>query len=390
MTMSGRRLRSIKRFEAKPPDLDPPLADLARDVAPIQEATDLRDLFAALAQSVLRTLRVEAVFVSLLDTSRDVLVDYAAAVGPNYKPNMLAEEYSLTDFPATKTVIDSGESLEISVADPYADLAESRYLTELGFSRVLICRLKVEGRGIGVVEAFRVEDRPFRKDDPHHVDLLVGFAANAYSRIRLTEKLESHYTETLEALSSALEVRDPYTEAHTGRIRDLASALAVAMRLPTEVRRAVRLGALLHDVGKIGIADSILRKPGPLDDSEWVQMRMHPEIGERMLRGIEFLARALPVIRNHHERWDGGGYPDRRAGEDIPIAARIISVCDAFDAMTSDRPYRKAISVEAACEEIERCSGTQFDPTCAMLLVEMVKRMGTGGGLEARFVRYAS
>jgi putative nucleotidyltransferase with HDIG domain len=219
---------------------------------------------------------------------------------------------------------------------------------------------------------------------------LVGFAANAYSRIRLTEKLESHYTETLEALSSALEVRDPYTEAHTGRIRDLASALAVAMRLPAEVRRAVRLGALLHDVGKIGIADSILRKPGPLDDSEWVQMRMHPEIGERMLRGIEFLARALPVIRNHHERWDGGGYPDRRAGEDIPIAARIISVCDAFDAMTSDRPYRKAISVEAACEEIERCSGTQFDPTCAMLLVEMVKRMGAGGGLEARFVRYAS
>src|ERR671919_278206 len=226
MTMSGRRLRSINRFGAKAPDLNPPLAALARDVAPIQEATDLRDLFAALAQTVLRTLRVDAVFVSLFDGERDVLVDYAAAVGPNYRPNLLAEEYSLSDFPATKTVIDSGESLEISVADPYADLAESRYLTEIGFSRALISRLNVEGRGIGVVEAFRIQDRAFRKDDPHHVDLLVGFAANAYSRIRLAEKLESHYTETIDALVSALEARDPYTEAHTGRIRDLASALA--------------------------------------------------------------------------------------------------------------------------------------------------------------------
>jgi HD-GYP domain-containing protein (c-di-GMP phosphodiesterase class II) len=235
-----------------------------------------------------------------------------------------------------------------------------------------------------------VEDRAFRKDDPHHVDLLVSFAANAYSRIRLAEKLESHYMETIEALSSALEARDPYTEAHTGRIRDLAGALAVAMRLPAEVRRAVRLGALLHDVGKIGIADSILLKPGPLDDSEWEQMKMHPQIGERMLQGIEFLDRALPIVRSHHERWDGSGYPDGRAGEEIPMAARIIAVCDAFDAMTSDRPYRKALPVEAACDEIQRCSGTQFDPTCAMLLVEMVRGMGDTGDLETRFVRYAS
>jgi HD-GYP domain-containing protein (c-di-GMP phosphodiesterase class II) len=390
MTMSGRRLRSIKRFEAKPPDLDLPLSDLARDVAPIQEATDLRDLFAALAQSVLRTLRVDAVFVSLLDGERDVLIDYAASVGSQFKPNLLAEEYSLKDFPATRSVIDSGESLEISVSDPYADSAESRFLTEVGLSRALISRLNVEGRGIGVVEAFRINDRPFRKDDPHHVDLLVGFAANAYSRIRLAEKLESHYTETIEALVSALEARDPYTEAHTGRIRDLASALAVAMRLPANLRRAIRLGALMHDVGKIGIADSILRKPGPLDDAEWEQMRMHPEIGVRMLQKIEFLDGALPIIRSHHERWDGDGYPDGRAGEDIPIAARIITVCDAFDAMTSDRPYRTAMSVEAACDEIQRCAGTQFDPTCAMLLVEMVKNMGDTKGLEARFVRYAS
>lgn len=367
--MSRQRLRSINRLGAKPPDFEPPLADLARDVAPIQEASDLRDLFAALAQSVRRTLHVDAVFVSLFDGDRDVLVDFAASVGPNHKPNMLAEEYSLADFPATRTVMDSGQTLEISISDRYADSAETNYLIEVGFSRALISRLSVEGRGIGVVEAFRVADRPFRKDDPHHVDLLVGFAAGAYTRIRLAEKLESHYTETIEALSSALEARDPYTEAHTGRIRDLAGALGVAMRLPADARRAVRLGALLHDVGKIGIADSILRKPGPLDDHEWEQMRMHPEIGERMLGSIEFLDVALPVIRGHHERWDGLGYPDGRAGEDIPIAARIIAVCDAFDAMTSDRPYRSAMSVEAACEEIRRGAGTQFDPTCALLQI---------------------
>lgn len=118
-------------------------------------------------------------------------------------------------------------------------------------------------------------------------------------------------------------------------------------------------------------------------------MRTHPQIGQHMLDGIDFLAPALPVIRHHHERWDGGGYPDGLVAEDIPIGARIVAVCDAFDAMTSDRPYRKSLSVEAACEELMRSAGAQFDPGCASLLVDIVSHMGEEG-IEDKFVRYAS
>jgi HD-GYP domain-containing protein (c-di-GMP phosphodiesterase class II) len=116
-------------------------------------------------------------------------------------------------------------------------------------------------------------------------------------------------------------------------------------------------------------------------------MRSHPGIGARMLRGIDFLSPALPIIRHHHERWDGAGYPDGLSGNDIPVGARIVAVCDAFDAMTSDRPYRKSLPVEEALEEINRCSGMQFDPACATLLGDVVV---IGGGLEDRLVRYAS
>jgi putative nucleotidyltransferase with HDIG domain len=253
----------------------------------------------------------------------------------------------------------------------------------------LICALPVDGRIVGTIEAYRLENRPFRQDDPAHVSVLCAFAASAYSRIQLAAKLDVHYTETIEALMSALEARDPYTEEHTGRIRDMAVALAVAMQLPPETKRAVKLGAILHDVGKIGIPDAILLKPGALNDGEWVVMRSHTTIGEEMLRSIDFLSPSLPIIRNHHERWDGKGYPDGLAGEQIPLGARIVAVCDSFDAMTSDRPYRKARSVDEACEEILRCAGTQFDPACSALLVDMVSKMGEER-LEERFVHYAT
>jgi HD-GYP domain-containing protein (c-di-GMP phosphodiesterase class II) len=365
------------------------LLDLARDVSPIQEATDLRDLFAALAHSVLKTINADGVLVSLVDHSRDLIVDIAASVVPPYRLNTVAEEYPLSRYPATRRVIETGRALEVSISDPTADGNERKLLAEMGAARLLLSRLTVEGRGIGTVEAYRVNDRAFRKDDPRQVELLVSFAANAYSRIKLAERLEAHYTETIEALMSALEARDPATQAHTGRIRDLSLSLAATLQLSAEGRRAIRLGAILHDVGKIGIPDAILRKPGPLSQEEWAMMRLHPEIGARMLQGIDFLSGSLPIIRHHHERWDGSGYPDQLAGEDIPIGARIVAVCDAFDAMTSDRPYRSAMSIEEASAEIRGCAGTHFDPLCAEMLVEIIDKMTLGENMEQRLVRFA-
>jgi len=368
---------------------DREVADLIQHLEPMQEAVDLPDLFAGLARSVVGSLKADVSLVSIIDDDGVTIRDVAASVVPPATYHSLAEVYSLEEFPKTREVIQTGRAVEISASDPAADVNERRFLRETGYSRVLLCRLALDGKPVGTWETMRLEDRPFRKDDARQVDVLCKFAANAYQRIQLAAQLEMHYTKTIEALVSALEARDPYTQAHAGRIRDVAVALSMAVKVSAEERRAVRLGAILHDVGKIGISDSILLKPGPLSDQEWAAMKTHPQIGERMLQGIDFLSQALPIIRHHHERWDGRGYPDGLDGEEIPIGARIVAVCDAFDAMTTDRPYRQAMSLEVACAELTSESGKQFDPRCVSLLVDIVSSMGQHH-LEERFVRYAS
>ena len=363
---------------------------LVGGIEPMQQAEDLGDLCAGLASAVAGALHADACLVSLLDApGGNLLRDVAASVDEPGRLSLVAKTFDLADYPVTKEVLETGAAVEISRSDEDIDPGELALLQELDFARVLLCSFEVEGKSVGTVEVFRIEDRPFRRDDPKQVSVLAAFAAGVYTKLHMAIQLESHYTETLEALASALEARDPYTQAHTSRIRDMASALAVAMKVPAEVRRATRLGAILHDVGKIGISDSILHKPGPLTEAEWEIMRTHPELGERMLESIDFLRPALPIIRHHHERWDGTGYPDRLAAQEIPVGARIVGVCDAFDAMTTDRPYKRAMPVDAALEEIMRCAGTQFDPECAKLLVEVVSNMGEEH-LEEKFIRYAS
>ncbi|HVL64913.1 MAG TPA: GAF domain-containing protein, partial [Actinomycetota bacterium] len=204
------------------------ILNLLRDLRPMQEATDIRDLLAGLAQAVLGATKADACLVSLLDSQRRILRDAAAAVVPPHTLNLLVEEFSLDQFPVTEEVLRSGRGVEISVNDPEADPAERDELREVGFGRVLLNRLAVDGEPIGTIEAYRKPDVAFHPDDARHVDLLATFAANAYSKIQLASKLEEHYTKTIEALCSALEARDPNTNAHTGRIRDLAVVVADA------------------------------------------------------------------------------------------------------------------------------------------------------------------
>jgi response regulator RpfG family c-di-GMP phosphodiesterase len=174
--------------------------------------------------------------------------------------------------------------------------------------------------------------------------------------------VEESYKITLEALVTALDAREHETQAHSQRVREYTLTLAEDLGLKHDDLIQTGRGALLHDVGKIGVRDSILLKPGKLTEEEWVEMRMHPQIGYNILQNIEFLSPAAEIVLCHQERWDGRGYPNGLAGADIPFGARIFAVVDTLDAMTSDRPYRKAMSFEAAIEEIRFCSGTQFDP----------------------------
>jgi len=171
------------------------------------------------------------------------------------------------------------------------------------------------------------------------------------------------YRITLEALVTALDAREHETQAHSQRVREYAETLARQTGVPDQHMLVLGRGALLHDVGKIAVPDSILLKPGKLTPAEWLIMKKHPGIGHDILKGISFLSAEAEIVLAHQERWDGKGYPNGLAGKDIPLGARIFAVVDTVDAMTSDRPYRKALPMQAAVDEIIRCSGTQFDPT---------------------------
>lgn len=179
---------------------------------------------------------------------------------------------------------------------------------------------------------------------------------NAYTQINQT------YTMTLEALVTALDARECETGNHSQRVVRTTLAIAERMGISGIEREHIARGALLHDIGKIGVPDHVLLKPGRLTEEEWVEMKKHPEIGARILSGIPFLAPAAEIVLAHQERWDGGGYPRGLAGEEIPVGARIFAVADALDAITSDRPYRRGRDFAYARDEIARYSGTQFDP----------------------------
>ena len=178
----------------------------------------------------------------------------------------------------------------------------------------------------------------------------------AFNEIQVT------YESTLEALIAALDSRDTETQGHSMRVAEYTALIARHIGITEPELTDIRRGALLHDVGKIGIPDAILRKPGPLDEKEWEIMRTHPQLGCEMLQGIAFLEGAIPIVQSHQEKFDGTGYPAKLKGEEIPLGARIFAVVDTYDAITSDRPYRKGRSHDVAREEIIKFSGVQFDP----------------------------
>ena len=179
---------------------------------------------------------------------------------------------------------------------------------------------------------------------------------------RALNSLEDAYRSTLKALTAALETRDSETHGHSERVVSYSLRLGREYGLNSDEMKSLEFGSLLHDIGKIGVPDSILRKPAKLTDDEWVRMREHPVHGQQILRGIEFLQGAARVVAQHHEQWDGSGYPLGLRGNDIDICARIFSVADAFDAITSDRVYRRGKSYEAAAQELDDWAGRQFDP----------------------------
>ncbi len=223
--------------------------------------------------------------------------------------------------------------------------------------------VKSKGVVIGVLQAInKLHGQKFNEDDRQMLESLADQVAIALENARLYEAQKIMFKETAEALATAIEKRDPYTGGHTKRVRDFSMASARHMKLDNDTMEWLEIAAILHDTGKIGVDDQILRKPGRLSDEEFNQMKQHPRYGYEILYHVKELGPAIPGMKHHHERYDGKGYPDGLSGESIPVIARIIAASDTWDAMTSDRPYRKGLPDKVANNELKKFSGIQFDP----------------------------
>ncbi len=230
-------------------------------------------------------------------------------------------------------------------------------------TRNIVCvPVRSKGKVIGVLQAInKLHGEGFLPEDLGLFESLANQVAIAIENASLYEEVRETFLSTAEALAEAREKRDPYTGGHTKRVQGYCLCIGRELSLSHKEMENLRLAAILHDVGKIGIDDAILRKQQGLEEEEFAAIMEHPRLGVEIMGHIRQLRDALPGIRHHQERQDGSGYPDRLRDQEIPLVARIIAVADAFDAMTTDRPYRAAFSELVALEEIKRCAGTQFD-----------------------------
>jgi putative nucleotidyltransferase with HDIG domain len=254
-----------------------------------------------------------------------------------------------------------GILIEDTMSDDRFELSESISIEDI---RSALCVPLIQNHEtIGIIYLdVSGQKKAFTDDD---LDMLMAIAGPASVQVQnalYVNQLKNTYWDTIQALANAIEARDSYTIGHNRRVSSFAMIVSTYLGWTEEDMRTVEQGGILHDIGKIGVADAILLKKGRLEDEEQQNMRRHPEIGAQMIKGIDFLRPVIPYVLSHHERWDGSGYPLGLRGPEIPAEGRLLAVCDAFDAMTSTRPYRTKMSPDHAIEEVYKNKGKQFDP----------------------------
>ncbi len=238
----------------------------------------------------------------------------------------------------------------------------------------IILPLKLQESFLGVIQVANKTGRdPYSPEDLDLLKILGSQIAFVIQNADLFRDLQKAYIDTLSVLTSSIDAKDSYTHGHSQRVTELSLGLGKLIPLAKEDLENLKIGGLLHDIGKIGIPEQILNKPGRLSDEEFNVIKSHPDLGVKILEKVEFLGKIVPMIKHHHERFDGRGYPNGLSGTSIPLPARIIAIADTFDAMTSHRPYRRAMEVKDALDEIRRCKGSQFDPDLADLFIDMIR-----------------
>ncbi len=236
------------------------------------------------------------------------------------------------------------------------------------------CPIVIKGKLRGIVfTGPKLSQKDYTPYDLDMLQFLCNSAGVGMENVRLFKELQSTYLSTVKTLVSIIEAKDSYTKGHTERVADYAAAIADKMNLPREEQRLIAFGAILHDIGKLGVLEQVLNKEDKLNDEEWEILKAHPEVGANIIENMEFLTGTVALVRHHHESFDGLGYPDGLKGEEIPLGARIITVADSFDAMITDRPYRKALSWNKAVKTLKDKSGVQFDPVVIDNFIELLR-----------------
>jgi putative nucleotidyltransferase with HDIG domain len=254
----------------------------------------------------------------------------------------------------------------------------NRILSDFRPSSFIICPLIADDKVIGILGADRRGNgKPLTSNDTEFLSIFANNIATAFLRARLDEELKSSNVSSVLALVKAIEEKDTYTRGHSERVAEIAVEVARVIGYSETEIEYLRFGSILHDVGKIGIPESIVRSPKPLTDAEFKIIKTHPLRGVEILQPISFIKNHMYLIRSHHERWNGKGYPDGLAGDDIPMGAQIVSVADAYDAMTSSRPYRKGMPSRQAVKEIRKNVGTQFSQRITDAFLEVYERIVT-------------
>ncbi|MCX5679486.1 MAG: GAF domain-containing protein [Candidatus Omnitrophica bacterium] len=306
-----------------------------------------------------RTLmKAKVCTLNLIDKSRSKL-ELAAGVGLGAAEN---KDFRVFEGELAKKVVKSGMPLIINEIATYTKNIPA-FLKRKKIHSIAFVPLFSNRRHSGVLAAYMQDVRFFEKAEVELFGMVASLCSMAVDNAAMIDKVRKDYFNSIKTLAEIIDANDTYTRGHCDKVMKYSIEICKRLNLDQRDMNSIKTASMLHDIGKIGVDLSVIRKEGKLNDEDWAKIRRHPEIGARIVRQVGFLSDIVPIIKHHHSKFSGGGYPDpNRRGERIPIGARIIAVADAYDAMTSDRPYRKAMSHEEAVSELKRCSGTQFDP----------------------------
>ncbi len=344
----------------------------------VNSTMDLGQLFNLLLHKATSSLNASIGYILLLDKNRRTLRigDVVGLQNPGFDRSMTID---LARGGVSDWVIENREPILIRNIE---DTREFSRMSRLGFARetILCAPLFVQDEIFGTLTiANRPDGATFNDEDLEMLSTIAAQASVAIKNARLYEEQQSTYLSTVHALVSAIEASDPYTRGHSERVTRYSLALARRLDLPESATKDLEQAAILHDIGKIGIDDSLLHKVDVLSLNDIDRLHQHPIIGMRILEPIQFMVRIREIIGQHHERFDGQGYPLGLSGDKLLLEARILAVADSYDAMTSDRPYRKALPEDVALKELEQHTGTQFDPRIATVFIEMIHKGELGG-----------